>query len=49
MDYEHSQHEAVRAIRAIGMFANESIMTVPMMITRIYRGNIMAHARGHNV
>lgn len=40
------------AIRAIGMFANESIMTtVPvMMITRIYRENIMARARarGHN-
>lgn len=31
--------EAVREIRVIEMFANESIMTVLMTITRIYREN----------
>lgn len=31
--------EGVREIRAIEMFANESIMTPLMAITRVYRGN----------
>jgi len=31
--------EAVRKIRAIEMFANESIMTVPMLITYAYHEN----------
>lgn len=33
--------EGVREIRAIEMFTNESIMTLPMAITRIYRARIM--------
>lgn len=48
--------EAVREIRAIEMFANESIMTVLMMITRIYRENnksmrklLRAHERSNNI
>lgn len=44
--------EAVRMIRAIEMFANESIMTPLMMITRVYRennGKVCKHSKNQIV